>query len=215
MTEREWMTSTDPQAMLTLLRDSSRASERKLRLFTAAVCRHLRDALWRMTPVEVAEHFADGLASLEELERAQAEAMREAGTMYRHLDAEEVEAASQLLRGVAAREAAEGAALVVEVATAQRREGACLLLRDIFRPLPLLPASLLDWQDSLLVKLAHAAYDERQLPSGHLDPARLAVLADALLDAGCTDADLLGHLRSPGPHVRGCTAVEALLGRTS
>jgi hypothetical protein len=28
------------------------------------------------------------------------------------------------------------------------------------------------------------------------------LLADALEDAGCTDADLLGHLRSPGPHVR-------------
>jgi hypothetical protein len=28
------------------------------------------------------------------------------------------------------------------------------------------------------------------------------------------DTQLLGHLRSPGPHVRGCVAVDALLGRS-
>jgi hypothetical protein len=61
--------------------------------------------------------------------------------------------------------------------------------------------------------LARAAYWYRLLPSGHLDPARLAVLADDLEDAGCTDPDLLGHLRGPGPHVRGCWAVDLLLGK--
>jgi hypothetical protein len=63
------------------------------------------------------------------------------------------------------------------------------------------------------VALAQAAYDERVLPAGTLDTARLAVLADALEDAGCADADLLGHLRGPGPHVRGCWAVDLLLGK--
>ena len=53
----------------------------------------------------------------------------------------------------------------------------------------------------------------RSLPAGTLDPARLAVLADALEDAGCTDAGLLGHLRGPGPHVRGCWAVDLLIGK--
>jgi hypothetical protein len=42
---------------------------------------------------------------------------------------------------------------------------------------------------------------------------RMPVLADALEDAGCTDAELLAHLRSPGPHVRGCWAIDLLLGR--
>jgi len=50
-------------------------------------------------------------------------------------------------------------------------------------------------------ELARAVYDDRRLPEGTLDPARLAVLADALEDAGCTDADVLGHFRSPEPHV--------------
>jgi hypothetical protein len=35
-----------------------------------------------------------------------------------------------------------------------------------------------------------------------------------LEDAGCTDADLLGHLRGPGPHVRGCWAVDLVLGKS-
>jgi hypothetical protein len=39
----------------------------------------------------------------------------------------------------------------------------------------------------------------------------LTVLAEALEDAGCTDADLLGYLRRPGPHVPGCWALDLLL----
>src|SRR5262249_31573220 len=61
--------------------------------------------------------------------------------------------------------------------------------------------------------LARAAYEGRLLPAGVLEPACLAVLADALEDAGCADAELLGHLRSPGPHVRGCWALDAVLGK--
>jgi hypothetical protein len=48
---------------------------------------------------------------------------------------------------------------------------------------------------------------------GLLDPDRLAVLADALEDAGCENADVLGHLRSPGPHARGCWALDLILGK--
>jgi hypothetical protein len=90
------------------------------------------------------------------------------------------------------------------------------VLRDIFgnpfRPVVLDPAWL-TWNDGAAVSLAQTVYDDRDLPSGHLDAARLAVLADMLEEAGATDAQLLGHLRSPGPHVRGCFAVDALLGK--
>jgi hypothetical protein len=61
--------------------------------------------------------------------------------------------------------------------------------------------------------MAQTAYDERILPAGTLDPDRLAVLADALEDAGCDNADILSHLRGPGPHVRGCWVVDLLLGK--
>jgi hypothetical protein len=52
------------------------------------------------------------------------------------------------------------------------------------------------------------------LNKGELDPSRLAVLADALEDAGCPqNHEVLLHLRGPGPHVRGCFAVDLLTGR--
>lgn len=54
----------------------------------------------------------------------------------------------------------------------------------------------------------------RVAADGRLDPARLAVLCDALEENGATDAQLLAHLRGPGPHVRGCFACDALLGKT-
>jgi hypothetical protein len=79
---------------------------------------------------------------------------------------------------------------------------------DAFRPVAVDSA----WLTSTVVALAQAAYDERLMPSGELDPARLAVLADALEDAACTDA-ILSHLRSPGPHVRGCWALDLILGK--
>jgi hypothetical protein len=92
------------------------------------------------------------------------------------------------------------------------------LLRDIFGPLPFrtvkLARGVFAWNDGCVLKLAAAAYEDRLLPSSHLDPDRLAVLADALEEAGCTDAELLGHLRGSGLHVRGCWTVDLLLGRS-
>jgi hypothetical protein len=82
-----------------------------------------------------------------------------------------------------------------------------------FRPLPPPTSSLLDWNHSLIVRMAEAIYEEREMPDGTLDVARLAVLADALTDAGCTDTDLLEHLRGPGPHVRGCWGIDLLTAR--
>jgi hypothetical protein len=89
-----------------------------------------------------------------------------------------------------------------------------VLLRCIFGnpvyPLAINPA----WLTPAVVSIAQAAYDERQLPSGELDFARLAVLADALEEAGCTDLELLVHLRGPGQvHVRGCWALDRVLAR--
>ena len=92
------------------------------------------------------------------------------------------------------------------------------LLRCIFgnpfRPSPPLPPAVLAWNDRTVPRIAQAVYDERRMPEGILDAARLAVLADALLDAGCDDEALLAHCRSAGPHVRGCKAVDAILGKS-
>jgi len=64
-----------------------------------------------------------------------------------------------------------------------------------------------------VTELVTVAYEERSLPSGELDPARLAVLADALEDAGCDTADILNHLREPRLHYRGCWPLDLLLGK--
>jgi hypothetical protein len=79
---------------------------------------------------------------------------------------------------------------------------------NIFNPARLHPR----WKTQSIKAIAQAAYDERRLPSGELDTARLAILSDALEEAGCTDA-ILHHLRSPGPHVWGCWALDHLLAR--
>jgi hypothetical protein len=78
-----------------------------------------------------------------------------------------------------------------------------------FRPVAVDPA----WRAPSVGTLAQTTYEERELPSGHLDLARLAVLADALEEAGCTDEAILTHLRSPGPHVRGCWVLDRLLAK--
>jgi hypothetical protein len=89
----------------------------------------------------------------------------------------------------------------------------CHLLRDVFgnpsRPTTFTAACLTD----IARDLAAATYDERSLPLGHLDLARLAVLSDALEEAGCTDTAILSHLRLPGPHVRGCWPLDLVLGK--
>ena len=54
--------------------------------------------------------------------------------------------------------------------------------------------------------LARAIYDDRAFD-------RLPILADALLDAGCDDDDILTHCRSARPHVRGCWVVDLVLGK--
>jgi hypothetical protein len=94
-------------------------------------------------------------------------------------------------------------------------EGAaqCGLLRDLFgNPFAVSPVepTWLTWADGTVPKLARPIYEERNLPGGTLDGARLAVLADALEEAGCTDPTILEHCRS-GEHVRGCWLVDALL----
>src|SRR5437764_749633 len=60
---------------------------------------------------------------------------------------------------------------------------------------------------------AEGVYEDRVLPAGHLDPVRLSILADALTDLGCGE-EVVSHLRTEGPHVRGCWAVDLILAKT-
>jgi hypothetical protein len=81
----------------------------------------------------------------------------------------------------------------------------CDILRDLFHPdrfhqVRTDPAWIVR-NDGAVQKLAEAVYEGRSFD-------RLPILADALEEAGCDDAELLGHLRGPGPHVRGCWALD-------
>lgn len=91
--------------------------------------------------------------------------------------------------------------------------GVVAILREISgEPLRAVPLDR-GWLAADAVALARSVYEERALPSGELDATRLATLADMIEDAGCWDAELLRHLRGPGPHVRGCWGGDLLLGR--
>ena len=80
------------------------------------------------------------------------------------------------------------------------------LLRCIFgnpfRPIVADPA----WLTPTVQAIAAAIYQDRAFD-------RLPILADALEEAGCTNADVLLHCRQPGEHVRGCWVVDLVLGK--
>lgn len=74
-----------------------------------------------------------------------------------------------------------------------------------FRPVALDPNWII-WNDGTVPKIAQVIYDERRFDD-------MPILADALIDTGCHDADILAHCRQAGEHVRGCWALDLILGR--
>src|SRR5262249_54325206 len=155
--------------------------------------------------------FADGNAPEQELANAFESAGEVSpagnGSVARHRDWQKAHAAAWRVAEPAARDAVR---LVAWNIPTERNWPIAALRATVgnpFRPVSLDTA----WQTPTVVSLATAAYDDRHLPTGHLDRERLAVLADALEDAGCGDEQILNHLRSPGPHVRGCWPLDLLL----
>jgi hypothetical protein len=71
--------------------------------------------------------------------------------------------------------------------------------------IPAVGQAWLSWNNRTIPRLAQAIYDEYAF-------GRLPILADALEEAGCDDADILAHCRSGGEHVRGCWALDWVLG---
>jgi hypothetical protein len=219
MTEAEWLKCEDPLRMLRSARRKKgcRTGERVWRLLACAAARRLWEGLndpCRRT-VETAERFADGRATAAAAQAAD-EGLLRGGRM-------------PLCRGFGTARwtvwgpwrgrdnlfKAVSAALEVAGWEAGPDEPGhqCGLIRDVFgnpfRRVTVAPA----WRSADVGRLAEAAYAERSLPAGTLDGQRLAVLADALEEAGCDRAEMLTHLRGPGPHVRGCWAVDLLRGK--
>jgi hypothetical protein len=223
MTEAEWLACTDPLPMLRHLGRGARA--RKLRLFGYACWHRLRHLLVdeRLREfLRMLELHADRRVPARELadarDAARAALARDweaSGTSARGLDV-----CRELVRwgghgrawtaALRAAEAARDAAVWAgDWAVAAEGKAQSNVLRDLFgnpsRPVAADPAWR-SWNGGVVVKLAEAIYQDRAFD-------RLPVLADALEEAGCTDADLLVHCREGGEHVRGCFAVDRLLGK--
>jgi hypothetical protein len=230
MTEAEWLEADDSWALLRFLKDEvffgRQLSTRKQRLFACACVRliwGLLDDERSRRAVEVAERYADRAAKKTDLSLAQREAWEACGAIlmthapHRHAAAI---AAARVADGSSSFKNGDLVSRYVLMATGAPPPYVCrerALQADLFRCVfgspfryvALAPAC----RTPAILSLAGAAYDDRLLPSGELDAARLNVLADALEEAVCGEADLLGHLRSPGPHVRGCWALDLVLGK--
>src|SRR5262249_419858 len=83
----------------------------------------------------------------------------------------------------------------------------CELLRDIFGNPFQNPTLEAGWITSASRNIAEGIYRDGAFE-------RLPLLADALEEGGCTEAEVLTHCRGPGPHVRGCWVVDLLHTRT-
>jgi hypothetical protein len=197
MTEQEWLACADPEEMLMAVGD--KASDRKLRLLAVACCR----SMWKFLTdersrraVDLTEQFSDGNVSVKDMERARRAAY----------SAAQQEQTDSFLAAISVWNAARpairnGLRLITNNVGAGRysdffRE----ILGDPFRPVSVHPS----WLTTTVVALAQSIYDDRAFD-------RLPILADALEDAGCDNADILNHCRQPGVHVRGCWVVDLVL----
>jgi hypothetical protein len=237
VTEAEWLAAIDPWPMLRYMH--GKASDRKMRLYAVWRARQIWDVLTEPADrrlIESAEMAADGECSKEELRKAIDDAFK----MPLQLDAAEegpYDELSPSQDGGFARYALFDWHMALHSQAKALYEGRIVMqrpckteaetrllavraerLRDIFgnpfRPKQATDADRLTRTDAAVRRLSKTAYYERRaLPEATLDNDLLALLANALEDAGCTDAEVLGHLREPGPHVRGCWAVDLILGK--
>lgn len=236
----EWLSWDHPYPLLRLLH--GKASDRKARLFESACLRrlsHWPPVAERRWAVEILERLAEGPVSRQEA-LAAAVALREVrdaatwvmGGMWNQAfaDSEDQEPGAWPTAGRTTEAMSIAAGRLVRAAAGLEEDrpddkqrlpeqrGQCDLLRCLvgnpFRPPPAVSPGWLAWNDGAVAKFAGVISAERNLPEGTLDRSRLTLLANALEDSGCTDAFILGHLRGPGPHVRGCHVIDMLLGKS-
>jgi hypothetical protein len=226
VTDQEWLKCTDRRLLMEFV--ITKASNRKRRLFAVACCHqllHLDEMRLVSNAIDAAERCADGLADADEVMAAE-KAVKDLWLKAKYTESGTIlqlccQAVGWTMHYAMAH-ALLAASTAVDVAlqaspkfvdesrrfAAQTAEmvAQCNLLRDIFQFT--LQSFSLDrtWQMQNAVMLANLIYDERAFN-------RLPILADALEDAGCDSAEILAPLRRPGPHVRGCWALDLILGK--
>jgi hypothetical protein len=243
MTAADWEICWNPRAMLdSLPRRASGRKLRLFACACVRRVWHLLPDARSRTAVEVVERFADAAAVAEDVAAAWADAAAAAGddaggtaTLNALANAAmAAESAAGADARVIARDASCWAVLAAAwYAATQIPDGShkpwgngrartaaektqCNLLRDLFGN-PFISTtfdpSWRIWNDHTVIRLAVAAYDHREMPFGLLDNALLAILADALEEAGCSEQAILDHLRDGCEHVRGCHVLDSVLGR--
>jgi hypothetical protein len=242
VTETDWLAAADPERMLDYLRGRAPARKQRLFAVACCrrVWHLLTDERSRRA-VEIAERYADGLADEEDLRLAAAGAETVAEALAAYAGPTDVNdessaafAALNATRtdgNVASYVAANAASAAYHEgafdaqgedhsATLHSRRGAAacrareraeqaVILRELFGN-PFKPVTVdrawLRWNGGTVSALAAEMYAE-----GAFD--RLPLLADSLEDAGCAETSLLGHLRGPAAHARGCWALDLVLVR--
>lgn len=233
MSSRGPLDGDDPEAMIKALR--GRVSSRKWRLLAVALCRHVYPAAKLTAPrrdtVEVVERFADGAAKREDLAVEQgaslarlARASADVGWNSRVYEEVIWGAAQTSAYGAAstvARQVVDASATAVleghsftassgwtayHKAETLARGQVVELIREVCGHAGREAAFDAAWRTPEVRALAGDLYSARAAEG-------LAYIGDALEEAGCADAELLGHLRGGGRHVRGCWALDLALGR--
>lgn len=219
MTEAEWVACSDSYRMLRPCRKIIRYHPRKGWLFAVACCFriwHLLNDPRSQAAIGMAEQYAEGLVSQDQLKVAETDARiahDEAFRLKGKVGASG-EWAAQFAASSDAWNAASHASNFAYVAAGDpvlepgtEKSAQADIARCIFGPFPFRSVIVNShWLNRTVVSLAQAIYDDRAFD-------RLSILADALEDAGCADADILVHCRGPVPHVLGCWVVDSLLGK--
>jgi hypothetical protein len=208
MSEEEWLTEQAADGLLRLV--PAQVSGRKFRLFA---CQCARDLLphnpyySRAEAIEIAERVADGTADGLDVRGA-----FDRADFLSRMTADAAsfsEAAIWLALLPDPREAATRAFenLVwfdTEIET-ENPIDAVVWLREIFGN-PFRPVDFSAWRTDDAVALARQMYESR-------DFGAMPILADALQEAGCDNADVLNHCRDAAQtHFRGCWVVDGVLG---
>jgi hypothetical protein len=222
MTEAEWHSAT-PSAILTAVAPT--LSERKARLLAAAIAglilqRHsetqrqllANDPETRPTweTLDVAEEavdaltrFADGQVSAKRLRRS-LQRLQSLRSHWAH--------GVRWIRDVVS-EAVESPPEVnrllwlfredIKILAGNPVTGLLLeIVGDSFHRVPFSSG----WRTEDVLGLARGVSEDRAFD-------RMPLLADALMDAGCDDDQIISHCRTGGPHVRGCWVVDLVLGK--
>ena len=196
MTESEWLDENDPVPLFQQINGAG--TERQLRLFsTAALASDGYRSPQADFRLNLVEQFADGLVTLRQIRDAWPPLSPDAPTTAPELA---FDWAETIVMARARRYYGGGFPILSEPLVS-------VLFRDVFgarfRPV----AFNQSWRTEAVVALARGMYESR-------DFGLMPVLADALDDAGCGDADVLAHCRGTGPHVRGCWVVDLVLGKS-